>query len=41
MNNEPLEVSGLRLAHLSDIGHTLSEATLKAMGRIDVLLIPV
>ncbi len=36
-----VETSGLRLAHLSDIGHTLSEATLKAMGRIDVLLIPV
>ncbi len=36
-----VETSGLRLAHLSDIGHTLSEATVKAMGRIDVLLIPV
>ncbi|MFQ5789808.1 MAG: MBL fold metallo-hydrolase [Acidobacteriota bacterium] len=36
-----VETGGLRLAHLSDIGHTLSEATLKAMGRIDVLLIPV
>ena len=36
-----VETDGLRLAHLSDIGHTLSEATLKAMGRIDVLLIPV
>ncbi len=36
-----VEAGGLRLAHLSDIGHTLSEVTLKAMGRIDVLLIPV
>ncbi len=36
-----VETGGLRLAHLSDIGHTLSEATLKAMGRIDVLLVPV
>lgn len=36
-----VETGGLRLAHLSDIGHTLSEATVKAMGRIDVLLIPV
>ncbi len=36
-----VEAGGLRLAHLSDIGHTLSEATLTAMGRIDVLLVPV
>ena len=36
-----VETGGLRLAHLSDIGHTLSDATLKAMRRIDVLLIPV
>ncbi len=36
-----VETAGLSLAHLSDIGHTLSEATVKAMGRIDVLLIPV
>ncbi len=36
-----VETGGLRFAHLSDIGHTLSEATLKAMGRIDILLIPV
>ena len=36
-----IETGGLRLAHLSDIGHTLSEATLEAMGRIDILLVPV
>ena len=36
-----VDIGGLRLAHLSDIGHTLSEVTLKAMGRIDVLLVPV
>lgn len=36
-----VETGGLRLAHLSDIGHTLSEATLDAMGRIDILLVPV
>ena len=36
-----VETGGLRVAHLSDIGHTLSEATANAMGRIDVLLIPV
>ena len=36
-----VETDGLRLAHLSDIGHTLSEASLEALGRIDVLLVPV
>ena len=36
-----VETGGLRLAHLSDIGHTLSDATVKAMGRINVLLVPV
>ncbi len=36
-----VDVGSLRFAHLSDIGHTPSEATLTAMGRIDVLLIPV
>ncbi len=36
-----MESGGLRLAHLSDVGHTLSEATLEAMGRIDILLVPV
>ncbi len=36
-----VETGGLRLAHLSDVGHTLSEATLEAMGRIDILLVPV
>ncbi len=36
-----VETGGLRLAHLSDVGHTLAEATLEAMGRIDILLVPV
>ena len=36
-----VETGGLRLAHLSDIGQTLSEATVKAMGRIDILMVPV
>jgi L-ascorbate metabolism protein UlaG (beta-lactamase superfamily) len=35
------EVDGLRLAHLGDLGHTLSEETISAMGDIDVLMIPV
>ena len=36
-----VEIGGLRLAHLSDIGHNLSASTVEAMGRIDVLLVPV
>jgi len=36
-----VETGDLRLAHLSDIGHTLSEATLDALGPIDILLVPV
>jgi L-ascorbate metabolism protein UlaG (beta-lactamase superfamily) len=36
-----VETGGIRLAHLSDIGNTLSEATVKAMGRIDILMVPV
>ena len=36
-----IEIGGLRLAHLSDIGHTLSAETLEDMGRIDILLVPV
>ncbi len=35
------EVDNLRIVHLGDLGHILDEATLKALGRVDVLLIPV
>ena len=35
------EVDGLRIAHMSDLGHTLDEAAIKAIGRVDVILIPV
>lgn len=35
------EVDGLRIAHLSDLGHTLDEAAIKAIGPVDVILIPV
>jgi len=31
----------IRLAHAGDLGHTLDEATVKALGPIDVLLVPV
>ncbi len=35
------EGEGLRLVHSGDLGHTLSEAQTGALGRVDVLLIPV
>ena len=35
------EHEGVRLAHLGDLGHTLSSEQLIALGRVDVLLIPV
>lgn len=36
-----LEAEGLRLVHLGDLGHALSAEQLAAVGRPDVLLIPV
>ncbi len=36
-----LEAEGLRLAHLGDLGHMLSREQIQALGRIDILLIPV
>jgi L-ascorbate metabolism protein UlaG (beta-lactamase superfamily) len=36
-----IEVDGLRIVHLGDLGHTLDEAQLKKIGSVDVLLIPV
>lgn len=36
-----LEFDGLKLAHLGDLGHLLSEEQLRSLGSIDVLLIPV
>jgi L-ascorbate metabolism protein UlaG (beta-lactamase superfamily) len=35
------EVDGLRLAHLGDLGHTLSEGTVGGLGDIDILFVPV
>lgn len=35
-----IEVDGLRIAHLGDLGHKLSEKILGMMGNIDILLIP-
>ncbi len=36
-----IEASGLRIAHFSDMGHIPDEATYQALGRVDILLIPV
>lgn len=36
-----LDVDGLRIVHLGDLGHQLSAAQLKKLGKVDVLLIPV
>lgn len=35
------EVDGLRLAHLGDLGHELSEGDINNIGTIDILMIPV
>lgn len=36
-----LEWQGLRLVHLGDLGHLLDAATVQAIGRVDVLFVPV
>ena len=36
-----VEMDGVRIAHLGDLGHKLDEKTLSAMGEIDVLMVPV
>lgn len=36
-----IEMDGLRLVHLGDLGHRLSEDTLEELGDVDVLFIPV
>jgi L-ascorbate metabolism protein UlaG (beta-lactamase superfamily) len=35
------EVSGVRIAHLGDLGHLLSDSQLSAIGSVDVVMIPV
>ena len=35
------EMEGLRIAHLGDLGHELSEALIEDLGDIDILIIPV
>jgi L-ascorbate metabolism protein UlaG (beta-lactamase superfamily) len=36
-----LEIDGLRIVHLGDLGHELTRAQVKAIGEVDVLMIPV
>lgn len=36
-----VDLAGVRVAHLSDMGHEPTEAQYRALGRIDVLLVPV
>jgi L-ascorbate metabolism protein UlaG (beta-lactamase superfamily) len=36
-----IEVDGLRIVHLGDLGHTLNRSQLRKIGEVDVLLIPV
>jgi L-ascorbate metabolism protein UlaG (beta-lactamase superfamily) len=35
------QLEGLRIVHMGDLGHLLSEEQIKALGKIDVLLIPI
>lgn len=35
------EIDDLRIAHLGDLGHTLSEKKIEQMGEIDILFVPV
>jgi L-ascorbate metabolism protein UlaG (beta-lactamase superfamily) len=35
------ELDGLRICHLGDLGHDLSESEVKEIGRVDILFIPV
>ncbi|MGE5593600.1 MAG: MBL fold metallo-hydrolase [Betaproteobacteria bacterium] len=36
-----MEIDGIRLAHMGDIGHELSRQQLDELGKVDVLLVPV
>lgn len=35
------DVDGMRIVHLGDLGHLLNDAQLRAIGKVDVLMIPV
>lgn len=36
-----VEVDGLRICHLGDLGHELSDRQLKRIGEVDILMIPI
>lgn len=36
-----IEAEGLRVLHCGDLGHLLAEDTIKAIGRVDVLMVPI
>jgi L-ascorbate metabolism protein UlaG (beta-lactamase superfamily) len=36
-----IEIEGLRIVHLGDLGHTLNRSQLKKIGPVDVLMVPV
>lgn len=36
-----IEMSGLRICHLGDLGHTLSSQQIDQLGKVDILMIPV
>jgi L-ascorbate metabolism protein UlaG (beta-lactamase superfamily) len=36
-----IEMDGLRIAHLGDLGHKLTASMRKKLGKVDVLMIPV
>ncbi|HEY3275402.1 MAG TPA: MBL fold metallo-hydrolase, partial [Syntrophorhabdaceae bacterium] len=36
-----IEADGLRLAHLGDLGHTLSKTEIEKLGAVDILFLPV
>jgi L-ascorbate metabolism protein UlaG (beta-lactamase superfamily) len=36
-----MEMDGLRLLHLGDLGHELNQADLNRLGRVDILMVPV
>jgi len=36
-----LDIDGVRVVHLGDLGHTLSDAQVKKLGKVDVLMVPI
>lgn len=36
-----VETDGLKIVHLGDLGHTLDDAQIKAIGPVDILMIPI